>query len=438
VHIAAPEASGVFYGIQSLRQLLPVEVERRSPVPNSAWQTPCVTIRDWPRFPWRGYMLDEGRHFHGKQTVLHILDWMALQKLNALHWHLTEDQGWRIEITRYPLLTQVGAWRKGTTRGFTGEHDGIPHGGFYTQAEVREIVAYAAERNITIVPEIEMPGHSLAALASYPELSCTGGPFEVACRFGIHADIYCAGKEAMFAFLRNVLDEVMALFPSPFIHIGGDEAPKKRWKECPACQQRIRQEGLKDEHALQVYFTNRIARYLAAHGRRLVGWNEILAPGLEMGALPQYWIGNRKAMVAAMRGGRKAIISSYLFAYLDHSYSLTPLSKAYRFEPIFRELGEEADRNVLGLEALLWTEFIPNRARLDYQTFPRLTAFAETGWTLKEKKDFGDFQQRLAIFLHRLDELGVRYARDGDIEPAWYKQLFGIFTIPQPQTKTDS
>jgi len=436
VLIEASKAAGVFYGIQTLRQLLPTEVERRTFVPSMGWQAHCVTIRDWPRFVWRGYMLDEGRHFHSKQTVLRALDLMALQKLNVLHWHLTEDQGWRIEIKRYPKLTEVGSLRKGTARGFMGEHDGVPHGGFYCQEEIKEIVAYAAKRHITIVPEIEMPGHSLAALAAYPELSCTGGPFEVACRFGIMEDIYCAGKEEAFTFLQNVLEEVMALFPSPFIHIGGDEAPKKRWKECPACQRRIRAERLKDEHALQVYFTNRIAKYLASYGRRLVGWNEILEQGLDASAVPQYWMRNRKALIKAIRDRRQAVISSYLYAYLDHSYSLTPLSKAYHFEPIFRELDAQAARNVLGLEALMWTEFVSTQARLDYQTYPRLTAFAETGWTLKGKKDFKDFQQRMALFLRRMDEFGVGYARGREVEPGWLKRLFGIFTIPQPQTKT--
>jgi len=436
VRIAAPSPVGVFYGIQSLRQLLPASIERGEFIAGMAWRIPCLVIRDWPRFAWRGFMLDEGRHFHGRRTVMNILDWMALHKLNLLHWHLTDDQGWRIEITHYPRLTQVGAWRQGTASGFTGDHDGLPHGGFYTQEEIREVVAYAVARNITIVPEIEMPGHSLAALASYPEYSCTGGPFQVACRFGIHQDIYCAGKDETFIFLQDVLDEVMRLFPSQFIHIGGDEVPKRRWKECPACRRRIQQQGLKDEHALQVYFTNRIAKYLAAHERRLVGWNEILSPGLEPDAVPQYWVRDRKAVVAALHGGRQAVISMYLFAYLDHSYSLTPLSKAYRFEPVFHDLDEEAACNVLGLEGLLWTEFVPNRARLDYQVFPRLTAFAETGWTPKEKKDFLDFKKRLEVFQHRLDELGIRYARGADVEPAWYKKLFGVFTIPQPQTKT--
>jgi hexosaminidase len=436
VTIEAPEPAGVFYGIQTLRQLLPLEIEKRSLVPNVAWQVPGVVMEDAPRFTWRGHMLDEGRHFHGKEPLLRTLDLMALQKLNVLHWHLTEDQGWRIEIERYPKLTEIGSMRKGTTHGLFGRHDGVPHGGFYTQAQVREIVDYAAERHITIVPEIEMPGHSLAALAAYPELSCTGGPFEVACRFGILRDVCCAGKDSVFEFLQNVLDEVMALFPSPFIHIGGDEAPKARWKKCPACQSRIRQEGLKDEHGLQVYFTNRIAAYLDSRGRRMMGWNEILHEGLVESAVVQYWLRNRNAVLEAIQKGRDVIMSSFWHTYLDHSYSLTPLGKAYNYEPVFSELGVEDEHRVLGLEAPLWTEFVRDRARLDYQTYPRLVAFAETGWSPKGKKDFEDFQKRLAGFLLRLDELGVRYARGWEVEPPWFKQLFGVFAIAQAQTRT--
>jgi hexosaminidase len=436
VNIEAPQPAGVFYGIQSLRQLLPVEVERRSLVSGVIWQIPCLEVADTPRFPWRGYMLDEGRHFHGKETVQLILELMALQKLNVLHWHLTEDQGWRIEIKRYPKLAKVGAWRKGTTPGWRGAHDGIPHGGFYTQEEIKEIVAYAAERHITIVPEIEMPGHSLAALAAYPKLSCSGGPFEVACRFGIHDDIFCAGKEKVFTFLQTVLDEVLALFPSPFIHVGGDEAPKSRWKACPNCQARIQREGLKDEHALQVYFTNRMAAYLDSRGRRLVGWNEILQPGLAENAVLQYWFGSRKPVAESVRGGRDVVVSPYLNVYLDHTYDLIPLSKAYRFEPVFPRLDARSARRILGLEAPMWTEFVPNRARLDYQTYPRLTAFAETGWTQKEKKNYRDFQRRLVVFLRRLDEFGVRYARGKDFNPSWFRRLFGTFTIAKPKTKT--
>ena len=434
--IEAPGATGVFYGIQTLRHLLPAAVEQRTLVPNVAWQVPSVVVTDRPRFQWRGFMMDEARHFHGKETMLRTLDLMALQKLNVLHWHLTDDQGWRIEIKRYPRLTEIGSRRRGTVKSLFGKLDGIPHSGFYTQEEIKEVIAYAAERHITVVPEIDMPGHSLAALAAYPELSCTGGPFEVSTRFGPKLDVFCAGKEQVFTFLQGVLDEVMALFPSTYIHIGGDEVLKARWKKCPDCQARIEQEGLKDARELQVYFTNRIIAYLDAHGRRAIGWNEILREGLAESAIVQYWIGNRKAVVAAIQHGRDVIMSSFWRAYLDHSYSLTPLSKAYEYEPVFPELDAPDERHVLGLEAPLWTEMVPNRARFDYQTFPRLTAFAETGWSPRGKKDFGDFQERLAAFLLRLDQLGVRYAPESDVEPPRYKQWFGFLSIVQAQTKT--
>jgi hexosaminidase len=435
--IDAPATAGVFYGIQTLRQLLPVEIEERCLVSKMDWRVPCILIEDKPRFAWRGFMLDEGRHFQGKETVQLTLDLMAMQKLNVLHWHLTEDQGWRIEIKKYPKLTEVGSRRAGTSKTILGkQNDGIPHSGFYTQDDIREIVAYASERHIMIVPEIEMPGHSLAALASYPELTCSGGPVEVATHFGIFPDIFCAGQESVFAFLQDILDEILELFPSPYIHIGGDEAPKKRWKGCPHCQERIRKEGLKDEHALQVYFTNRIAAYLDSKGRHVMGWNEILQDSLVGGAVVQYWVGGRKRLLEAIRNEKRAVVmSTYLDAYLDHSYRLMPLSRAYCYEPIPAELGENEAGSILGLEFPLWSEWVPNRARLDYQAYPRLTAMAETGWTQKYKKDFKDFRRRLEIFLGRLDRLGVRYASLKEAEPPKVEQWFGIFTIPKPQTR---
>jgi hexosaminidase len=382
-------------------------------------------------------MLDEGRHFHGKETVLRTLDLMALQKLNVFHWHLTEDEGWRIEIKKYPKLTGIGAWRAGTGASLTrGAHNGVPYGGFYTQAEIREIVAYASERHITIVPEVEMPGHALAALAAYPELSCTGGPFEVGTHFGIYPDIFCAGKEATFSFLKDVLDEVLELFPSPTIHIGGDEAPKKRWKACPDCQRRIQDEQLKDEHALQVYFTNRIMAYLDSKGRHAMGWNEILQPGLAKSAIVQFWVRGRKNLLQALRNDQRAIVmSTFLETYLDHAYSLMPLSRAYRYEPVPKELEEKDSASILGLEFPLWTEWVPERLRMDYQVYPRLTAMAETAWTPKEHKGLADFRCRLPGFLARLDRLGVQYASMDDAEPGRIKQLFGIFSIMRPQTK---
>ena len=419
VIVEAPETAGVFYGLQSLRQLLPVEIEERQPVSGVDWRVNCLVITDQPRFPWRGFMLDEGRHFQGRETVLQTLDLMAMQKLNVFHWHLTDDQGWRIEIKKYPRLTEIGSQRPGTRNGYTGgRHDGIPHGGFYTQAQIREIVTYAAERHISVVPEVEMPGHSRAALASYPGLSCTGGPFEVATHFGIFPDIFCAGKEAVFTFLQDVLDEVLELFPSPYIHIGGDEAPKQRWKKCPDCQQRIRMEGLKDAHALQVYFTNRIAAYLDSKGRHAIGWNEILQKGLVESAVVQFWAKGRKQLLEAIRNNhRRTIMSPFFKTYLDYPYNLIPLSRIYRYEPVPAGLDEGATAAILGLESPLWTERVPDRSRLDYQVYPRLTALAETAWTSRERKSLPDFRRRLERFLARLDRLGVQHASLREAEP---------------------
>jgi hexosaminidase len=438
VDIEAPGRAGVFYAIQTLRQLLPIAVEQRSLVSHVAWRIPCIVVEDAPRFPWRGFMMDEARHFHGKQSMLRTLELMSLHKLNVMHWHLTDDQGWRIEIARHPRLTEVGAQRSGTARGFLGRCDGVAHAGFYTKREIAEIVGYANKRHITIVPEIEMPGHSMAALAAYPHLSCTGSPFEVSWRFGPSLELYCAGKDEVFAFLEDVLDEVMALFPSPYIHIGGDEAPRKRWRDCPDCRERMRREGLQDFHQLQVYFTNRIAAYLESHGRCPVGWNEVLGEGLAESVMLQYWLGKRLPIMHAMREGRRVIMSSYLHTYLDHSHSLTSLRKAYAYKPLWRELDASQAGNVLGLEAPLWTEFVPSRERQDFQTYPRLTAFAETGWSPRGKKDFSDFQRRLGAFLSRLDALGVGYARGRDAEPPWCRQMLGALTIAQTQRKTAS
>jgi hexosaminidase len=438
--IYAPNPIGVFYGLQSLRQLLPVEIENQQTTTIKPLLVPCCDITDYPRFPWRGYMLDEGRHFQGMETVLQTIDLMALQKLNILHWHLTEDQGWRIEIKRYPKLTEIGSQRAGTSQSFNdmrkNHHDGIPHGGFYTQGEIRQVVAYAAERQIIIIPEIEIPGHSLAALAAYPEFSCTGGKFEVGTRFGIFKDVYCPGKDTTFEFLQNVLDEIMDLFPAKIIHIGGDEAPKARWKECPDCQRRIVAKGLKNVHDLQVYTTNRIDEYLAAKGRQLMGWNEILGPNLSKDAIVQYWVRNKKGLLQAIRNGQQVVNSAYLDTYLDHTYALTPLSRAYNFDPIFKDVEEKSAQNILGLEAPMWTEWVPSRGRLDYQTYPRLTALAEVGWTPKSHRDYAGFRERLNSFTQRLDILGIRYAPEEDWEPPWYRRLFGIFTIAQAQTKT--
>ncbi len=435
ITIESLHTAGIFYGIQTLRQLFPVKIEDRHPVPGIEWRVQCLYIIDKPRFLWRGFMLDESRYFHGMDAIYSSLDLMALQKLNILHLHLTDDQGWRVEIKKYPKLTEVGSFRPGTSKSMWGKkHDGIPHGGYYTQEEIRKIVRYAGERNIMIVPEIEMPGHAMAALASYPDLACRQDSFHVATHFGIFPDIFCAGKDKVFSFIKDVLDEIFDLFPSPYIHIGGDEAPKERWKNCPDCQRRIQENGLKDEHALQGYFTNRIAAYVSSKGRTVIGWNEILQNGLDENAVIQFWArGHRRLLEVLQKKEHAVVMSNYLDTYLDHSYQLMPLSRAYRFEPIPPGLEDAQASNILGLEFPLWSEWVPNRARLDYQAYPRLTAMAETGWTSKDQKSFNDFLRRLEKFLVRLDCLGVRYAPLKNAQPSNLFQWLGIFTIPFPQ-----
>ncbi len=432
IQLEASTTTGVFYAIQTLRQLLPVEIESTQVVNGMTWTIPCVTIQDQPRFAWRGHMFDVGRHFFDKAAVLRTLDLMALHKLNVFHWHLTEDQGWRIESKRYPRLTEVGSLRLGTRFGFWGKHDGKPHGGFYTQAEIKAVVAYAAQRHILVVPEIEIPGHALAALTAYPEFSCRGGPFALALGPGMYRDIFCAGKEATFTFLTDLLDEMIELFPSPYIHIGGDEAPKARWKACPDCQRRMQEEKLATPHELQSYFTNRIAAHLAQRGKRAIVWNDALGAHLDEAVIVQYWVRNRQAVAAAARQGRDVINSSHWYLYINHSYAFSSLHHIYQFEPLFPELAGDAT-HLLGLEAPLWTEWVDTLARLDYQVYPRLSAVAECGWTPQAQKDYADFQGRLGALLQRLDRLGVRYAPLGEVEPGWLRQRVGVLDMFRAQ-----
>lgn len=403
INISALKPAGIFYACQTLRQLLPEKIFSKTKVTDVEWAIPCVTIEDKPRFGWRGQLLDCCRHFFSVDTIKRTIDLLALHKMNRLHWHLTEDQGWRLEIKRYPALTEIGAWRI--------NKDGKRYGGFYTQEEVREIVAYAAARHITVVPEIEMPGHSVAALASYPELGCTGGPYTVANEWGVFEDVYCAGNETVFTFIENVLDEVMMLFPSQYIHIGGDECPKERWKKCPRCQARIKAENLKDEHELQSYFIKRIDAYLTSKGRQLIGWDEILEGGLAPNAIVQSWRGVKGGIAAASQG-HDVIMSPTSHCYLDYSYAGIPLEKAYSFEPVPEELTPEQTRHILGLEGNLWSERVPNQDRLDFQVYPRLCALAEVAWSPKELRDWGNFSKRMEVHFRRLDILGVKYGYD--------------------------
>ncbi|HUW89773.1 MAG TPA: beta-N-acetylhexosaminidase [Candidatus Nanopelagicaceae bacterium] len=429
--LSAPKPVGIFYGIQTIRQLLPIEIEKINESNGIEWRIPSVDIKDYPRFSWRGYMLDEGRHFLGKDVVKHILDLMALFKMNVFHWHLTEDQGWRIEIKKYPLLIEVGSKREKTQIGgfLSKKMDTTPHEGYYTQEEIREIISYADKLFIKIIPEIDMPGHSKAALAAYPKFSCTEGPFEVSTTFGIKKDVYCIGKEETFEFLQNILDEIIRLFPSEIIHIGGDEVPKKRWEKCPDCQDRIKSENLKNEKELQTYFTERIKKFLSVHNHRLMGWNQILDDKSSKDIIGQYWIFGKKVIINHLRKGGNIVFSKFGSAYLDYSYKFTSLGKAYRYEPIPKKLQKEHHNNVLGIEATMWTEWVRNIRELDWQTFPRLIAFAETGWTPIEQKNFKSFKFRLENLLNRLNLLGVNYAKKEEYQSNFLGRALGFSTL---------
>lgn len=429
IEIWASSRTGVFYALQSLRQLIMGGYQ-----PGKAKVVlDCVRIQDAPRFGWRGFMLDEARHFQGMQTVKDLLDWMAYLKMNVFHWHLTEDQGWRIEIKRYPKLVEVGSKRDASQiSGFLGKKlNAIPHSGFYSQDEIREIVQYAAARHIRVVPEIEMPGHFTAALAAYPELGCKGGPYQVSPHWGIHADILCAGKQNTTEFLQNVLAEVIDLFPGKYIHMGGDEAPKKRWHNCPECQRLARESGDVAIPELQTVLTNRISQFLRDNSRNLIGWNEILVDNLDPEAVVQYWVGKEKTVMQHIRTGRKAILSNFAAYYLDHSYAHSSLDKVYLYEPVFAQLEREYHANILGVEAPLWTEFVPSRARLDWQVFPRFLAVAEAAWLAAEKKDLGSFHERLPAFLAQMDQKNIGYAKLSDANPPLYKRIFGALSIIQ-------
>lgn len=421
--IKAETAAGLFHAVQSLRQLLPAEIESPGIIENIRLAVPACEITDTPRFVYRGMHLDVARHMFPVEYIKRYIDMLALHKMNYFHWHLTEDQGWRIEIKKYPLLTEVGAYRKETLIGHGGrrpfEFDGKPYGGFYTQDEVRDIVEYARQRFITVIPEIEMPGHSVAALAAYPDISCTGGPFEVVTRWGVFDDIYCAGKEETFTFLQDILDEVIALFPSTYIHIGGDEAPKTRWKVCPDCQQRIRVEGLADEHELQSYFIKRIENYLLGKGRRIIGWDEILEGGLAPQATVMSWRGITGG-IAAAKMGHDVIMTPGSHLYLDHYQTepegeplaiggYSPLEWVYSYEPLPQELTPEEQKYILGLQGNLWAEYLKTPEHMEYMAYPRMFAIAETGWSTVGNKDFESFLARFIFQKPRYDITGINY-----------------------------
>jgi hexosaminidase len=428
ISIDAPQADGLFYGVQTLLQLLPPEAFGSAGAAGGPAVVPCARVEDQPRLPWRGLHLDSSRHFFSKEFVKRYLDYMAMHKLNTFHWHLTDDQGWRIEIKKYPRLTEVGAWRvdhedlNWNSRPAQQPGEKATNGGFYTQADVREVLAYAAERHITVVPEIEMPGHCTSALAAYPELSCSGGPFTVPSG-GLWpiSDVYCPGNEAVFAFLEDVLDEVLALFPSKIIHIGGDEVDKSRWKVCPKCQARMKAEGLKSEEELQSWFVRRIETYLNAHGRTLMGWDEILEGGLAPNAAVMSWRGFEGG-IAAAKAGHPVVMTPTSFCYFDYLQGdptleppgiggHLPLSKVYAFEPVPEGLTPEEAGRIIGAQANLWTEYVATPSHAEYMIFPRVAAMAETAWTPAAGKSWPDFLRRLTVQLRRYDRMGAHYAR---------------------------
>lgn len=422
ISLTGGSPAGLFYGSVTLLQLLD-EGERRG----NARSVPAVTITDSPRFSWRGMHLDVGRHFFSADFVKRYIDLLAMHKMNRFHWHLTEDQGWRIEIKKYPKLTEIGAWRSESLVGhYTDEprkYDGVRYGGFYTQDEIREVVAYAAKRFITVVPEIEMPGHSVAALAAYPELACTDGPFEVEKLWGVHEDVYCAGKEGTFQFLQDVLTEVMALFPSTYIHIGGDECPKTRWKAHDLDQKRIKEENLKDEHELQSYFVKRMERFLASHNRRLVGWDEILEGGLPPAATVMSWRGFEGGIEAA-NSGHDVIMTPTSHCYFDYYQSedkeaeplaiggFLPLSKVYQFEPMPPEIDPDKAHHILGGQGNVWTEYMKTEEKVEYMALPRMSAMAEVLWTPEADRSYDQFVARLEqSHFGRFDRMGVNYRK---------------------------
>jgi hexosaminidase len=408
------QKAGLFYGMQSLIQLLPLQ--RTAPL-----TIPRLEIADYPRLRYRGMHLDVGRHFFPVEFIKKYLDLMAQYKMNYFHWHLTEDQGWRIEIKKYPKLTEIGSRRKETVKDrlldpYVG--DGVPYGGYYTQEQIKEVVAYAQARFISVMPEIEMPGHALAALAAYPELSCTGGPFEVGTTWGVYKDVFCP-KEDTFKFLEDVLTEVIALFPGPYVHIGGDECPKDRWRESNIAQAVIKREGLKDEHELQSYFIRRIEKFLSAKGKRLVGWDEILEGGIAPNATVMSWRGEKGGIEAA-RQKHDVIMTPGDYCYFDHGQGnpdreplhiccYLPLKKVYSYNPVPDELKPDEQRYILGAQANVWTEYMKTPDKVEYMVFPRMLALSEAVWSPLERKDYRDFLNRLPHQLARLDKQQVSY-----------------------------
>ena len=431
--VKASGLNGVLYALETMKQMLPVEIYTGSPATDATWTLPYMKIQDKPRFAYRGMHLDVARHFFDVDQVKKYLDIMAIHKLNTFHWHLTDDQGWRIEIKKYPELTQKGSVRKETLVGHHRDnkgYDGTPYGEgmWYTQEQIREVVDHAAAKGITVIPEIDLPGHMVAALATYPELGCTGGPYEVRTRWGIAKEVLCVGKESTFEFLENVLAEVCELFPSEYIHIGGDECPKDSWKNCPHCQAKIAELGLKDddrhkaEHYLQSHVTKRIEEFLATRGKKIIGWDEILEGELAPNATVMSWRGVEGGL-EAVRQGHDAIMVPSKFLYLDYYQSedrtneplgiggFVSVEKVYSFEPFTEEMTEEEKSHILGIQANLWTEYIGENWHLEYMLLPRMSALSEIQWCPQDGKDYERFLENMKGMAKIYDALGYNYAK---------------------------
>lgn len=440
IEIAGATEAGVFYGIQSLRKSIPATAE------GANIELPAVTINDYPRFKYRGMMLDISRHFFPADSVKKYLDILALHNINTFHWHLTDDQGWRIEIKKYPKLTEIGSKRSETVIGHnSGKYDGQEYGGFYTQDQIRDVIKYAQERYITIIPEIDMPGHQQAALASYPELGCTGGPYEVWKQWGVSEDVICAGNEQSMQFLEDVLAEIIDLFPSEYIHVGGDECPKVRWEKCPKCQARIKAEGIKGdkkhtaEEYLQSYVISRMEKFVESKGRHIIGWDEILEGGLAPNATVMSWRGMAGGVEAAKQK-HNVVMSPNTFVYFDYYQSTDtendpeaiggylPLEKVYSFEPVPAELTPDEQKYIIGAQANLWTEYIPTFSQVEYMVLPRMDALAEVQWTDPSKKDYQSFLPRVARMTELYDRLGYNYA----------KHIFDVNAVLTPNTEKGS
>ena len=425
VLIEGSTAAGVFYGIQTLRKSLPIVKDAK------VIELPAVQIADAPRFSYRGMMLDVSRHFFSVDFVKQYIDLIALHNMNVLHWHLTDDQGWRVEIKKYPRLAEISSQRNETVVGRNSQvFDGTPYGGYYTQEEMRDIVEYARQRYIEIIPEIDMPGHMLAVLAAYPNLGCTGGPYKVGTYWGVFDDILCAGKEETFTFVEDVLDEIMDIFPSKYIHIGGDESPRTRWESCELCQKRIKEEGIKGdanmtaEAKLQGYFAKRVEKYLNGKGRKIIGWDELLESDVDESATIMSWRGMKGGLKASSLG-HDVVMTPTDYAYFDHYQVMNdntwhepmniggelPMEKVYQFEPAPDTLSPEAKKHILGAQANLWTEYVGCENLAEYQVLPRMGALAEAQWMQPEKKNYDEFKERVARLCKIYDVYGLTYGK---------------------------